>query len=297
MLWEDHGLVGARSLPPAHPASRRSTRIGPSLTAHFRAAKATAASITAIAQCILPGMAELPHRTDASEGDIRQPSLPFEPLPQDANGSPGFWKGRKHRALDLILLLVALVGGFLALQNGRQLRQVRAEYERLSKITGDLPISDASKVHVRALETGERLHFAWRVYLPLNYRAILRHNSGSSSSWRSDPYQFIARVRFREDEQGRLQAYTCFSGSSSCMGLGDSMLAKVLHDNWDKIRVEQLGAPGLALIAPDQSAVLLRLTLPDELQQVAREKLPPWMQNHFVPTLFELHLGPEATKP
>ena len=91
--------------------------------------------------------------------------------------------GREARAFDLILLLVALSGGLLALQNGRQLRQLRAEYERLSTITGDLPISDASKVHVRALETGERLHFAWRVYLPANYRAVVSNASGSSSSW------------------------------------------------------------------------------------------------------------------
>lgn len=251
---------------------------------------------------ILRGMAELlDSRTDEAEGEAESdnapPSFPSESMTQDADRSRGFRRGRKHRALDLVLLLVALVGGFFALQNGRQLRQLRAEYERLSKITGDLPISDAAKVHVRALETGERLHFAWRVYLPPNYRVVVWNSSGSSSSWRSDSCQFIARVRFREDEQGRLQAYTRFSGSSSCMKLGDSKLAELLHDRWDKIQVEQLGAPGLAVLAPDQSAVLLRLTLPDELQQASREKLPPWMQGHLVPTLFELHLGPEATKP
>ena len=164
-------------------------------------------------------------------------------------------------------------------------------------MTGDLPISDVSKVHVRALETGERLHFAWRVYLPANYRAVVWNASGSSSSWHSDSCQFIARVRLRENEQGMLQAYTRFSGGSSCMGLGDSMLAELLHDHWDKIQVEQLGASGLAVIAPGQSAVLLRLTLPDELQQASREKLRPGMHDHFVPILFELHLGPEATKP
>lgn len=243
-------------------------------------------------------MAELLHsRTDATEDDKGQPSLRSEPTTRDASCSPCFWRERKRWALDLILLLVTLSGGFLALQNGRQLRQLRAEYERLSTITGDLPISNASKVHVRALETGERLHFAWRVYLPANYRAVVWDASGSSSSWRRDSCQFIARVRLRENEQGMLQAYTRFSGGSSCMGLGDTMLAKLLHDHWDKIQVEQLGASGLAVIAPGQSAVLLRLTLPDELQQASREKLPPSMQDHFVPTLFELHLGPEATKP
>jgi hypothetical protein len=46
----------------------------------------------------------------------------------------------KHRAVDLVLLLVALLGGILAFQTGRQQSRLRGEHERLSRITGDLPI-------------------------------------------------------------------------------------------------------------------------------------------------------------
>ena len=203
----------------------------------------------------------------------------------------------KHRVLDLILLLAALLGGVLALQTGRQQSRLRGEHERLSKITGELPIADASKVYVRALETGESLHFAWRVYLPPNYKLHVRHRSGAQSSWRSDACQFIARVRFRENEQGQLQVYTSFSGGSSCMGLGDQPLAELLHDHWDQIHVEQLGANELVAIEPDRSAVFLQLTLPDELRDASQDKLRPWIQEQFIPTLFEVQLGPEASKP
>ena len=90
-----------------------------------------------LAHDILRGMAELLHsRTDRTERDNGQPSLASDPMTQDANGNRGLSRGRKHRALDLILLLVALSGGLLALQNGRQLRQLRAEYERLSNDHG-----------------------------------------------------------------------------------------------------------------------------------------------------------------
>lgn len=203
----------------------------------------------------------------------------------------------KHRSLDLVLLLMALVGGILAFQTGRQQSCLRVEHERLSRITGDLPISDASKVHVRALETGEKLHFAWRVYLPPNYQLEMRYGSGTSSSWRSDACQFIARVRFRENEQGLLQVYTSFSGGSGCMSLGDRSLAELLCDHWDNIQVEQLGANDLVAIERDLSAVFLRLTLPDELRVESREKLPPGIRERYVPTLFELQLGPKASKP
>jgi hypothetical protein len=204
----------------------------------------------------------------------------------------------KREYLDLFLLLVALLGGILACQTGRQRGGLRAEHERLARITGDLPVADASKVHVRALETGERLHFAWRVYLPSNYQQTLWASSGNESSlWRRDSYESIARVRFRETEQGVLQVYSKFSGVSGCAQLGDRSLAELLHNHWDKIHVEQLGAQGVVAIEQAQSVPFLRLSLPEELQRAAREKLAPAIQERFVPILFELHLGPKAAKP
>lgn len=204
----------------------------------------------------------------------------------------------KHRGVDLFLLLVALLGGILAWQTGRQRGVLRAEHERLARITGDLPVADASKVHVRALETGESLHFAWRVYLPPNYRQILWNDAGSEwSSWRRDPCEFIARVRFCETEEGVLQVYSKFSGGGGCTQLGDRSLAELLHNHWDKIHVEQLGARGVVAIERDQSVTSLRLSLPEELQGEARAKLDPTLHERFIPVLFELHLGAKASKP
>jgi hypothetical protein len=70
-----------------------------------------------------------------------------------------------------------------------------------------------------------------------------------------------------------------------------------MRDRWGRIRVEQLGAAGLATLGPNQPAVLLRLTLPDDVQAEARKKLSRSVQKQFVPLLFELHLGPTAPKP
>jgi hypothetical protein len=204
----------------------------------------------------------------------------------------------KHRVLDLFLVLTIAAGGVLAWQTGRERSRLEAQHARLVRTTGDLPVGDASKVHVLALDAADKAHFAWRMYFPPKTQQVLRgRHGGSSTSWSSGPSEFIARVRFREDDQGILNVYTHFGGSSSRMGIGDKALAGLLRGRWDRVRVEQLGALDLAVIKPDQPAVLLRLTLPDDLQREAAEKLPSYERSRFVPVLFELNLGPEASKP
>ena len=148
----------------------------------------------------------------------------------------------KHRVLDLFLLTIVIIGGALAWQTGRERSRLSAEHARLARITGDLPVEDPSKVYVQALETGDPMHFAWRVYHPPNYKHILSHGNGGGTTFFSSSAEFIARVVFREDDEGQLQLYTNFSGGSSLSPFGDEDLAELLHDRWDKIRVEQLGA-------------------------------------------------------
>ncbi len=198
----------------------------------------------------------------------------------------------KHRLLDLILLIAALIGGYFAWQTGQERSRLEGQYERLSRKTGDLRITDPLRVHVLALDTGDPLHFAWRVYLPANYQANLQRTGGSSSSWSSDPQEFIARVRFLEDEQGVLNVYTSFKGGSSRASVGGPELAELLRGRWEEIQVEQLGAVEMAAIAPDQSARLLRLTLPETLEQEALEKLPARDLKRQVPVLFDWELSP-----
>jgi hypothetical protein len=204
----------------------------------------------------------------------------------------------KHRALDLVVLVAAIGGGALAWQTGRERSRLAQEHARLARMTGDLPIADPSKVYVQALDTGEALHFAWRVYYPPNYRQVLRHSDGGGgTSWASNPTEFIARVVFREDEQGLLQVYTHLSGGSSRSSFGDKDLAGLLHGRRDWIRVEQLGASQLAVLKANQPAILLRLTLSDDLQAEARKRLDPHVQTRYVPVLYELRLGPETANP
>jgi hypothetical protein len=207
----------------------------------------------------------------------------------------------RHRALDWFLLAVVLIGGVLAAQTSRERARLEQHYRRLIQMTGELPITEPSKVYVRALDTGEPLHFAWRIYLPAKSKQRWSsHWAGSSSTSTTSsntPSEFVGRLRFRQDEQGRLELYERLSNTSSRMTFGDQALAELLRDRWDKVRVEQLGSPRLAVLDPDQPAVFLRLTLPEDLQEEARKKLPPFTVTQYVPILFEWDFGPDVANP
>lgn len=71
-----------------------------------------------------------------------------------------------RRLPDLILILALMVGGVVAWKADRERGRLAAEHARLARMTGDLPIIDPARVHLLALETGEPLHQAWRIYLP-----------------------------------------------------------------------------------------------------------------------------------
>jgi hypothetical protein len=199
------------------------------------------------------------------------------------------------KLLDIILLLVIAIGGFLALRSAQEHVQLRQEYTRLVQITGDLPIGDSKKLHLRAIDTRDPMHYAWRVYLPPNFKWELRSaaiDSSSSGSTRSR--DFIARVRFRIDEQGVLQVYTHFLDGSSLTRLGDERLAAFLKDRWNRLRVQQLGSADVVAMTQDDAAVLLRLTMPDDMAVEARQLVPPGDQPRYVPDVFDLKLGPRV---
>lgn len=200
----------------------------------------------------------------------------------------------RFRLLDFLLITLIVVGSFFAWRTGSKRYELSKTFERLSRKTGDLLITDPSLVYVQALPTGEPRHFAWRVYLPPNYNLNVRARSGGMSSFSSaGARDFIARVRFREDEQGLLHVYTHFAGGASRSNIGDADLSKFLHGRWDKLKVEQLGVDQLAAFNPGRSAVLLKLTMPDEMIPDARKVLPEHTQKTWLPELFKMEFGPE----
>ncbi len=203
----------------------------------------------------------------------------------------------RHKLLDATLLLIALVGGVVVLYTSREQGRVRAKSERLSRSAGNLVITDPSKVHVLALDTGEPLHFAWRVYLPADYELFTRvmpaASVGSLVPGTSPARELILRVRFREDSEGDLNLYQSRENSSSRQSFGDPALSKVLHGRFDKVLVEQLGTHGAVSVGMDEPLDLLSLTVPADLETEVRNELSPDRRARFDPRFFRFSFRPE----
>ncbi len=204
-----------------------------------------------------------------------------------------------RKIVDGVLAGIIVIGVVLVWQSRREERRLADQYARLARVTGDLPIGDTTQIHVVALETGEPLHFAWAHLFPPNYnqRWDASNSGGQSVSWSQEATDCIVRVRFRQNDQGSLQVYTKISGGSGLASLGGPSLAALLQGRWDQVRVEQLGAAELAMVRPDQAVSLLRLTLPEEIQQEARKSLSADEQKRFSPVLYEFTLGSKTSKP
>lgn len=200
-------------------------------------------------------------------------------------------------AVECLVGIAILVGAIRAVQSGRERSELRTEYQRLVRKVGELAISDTTKVWVSALETGDPMHFAWRVYLPANHHFRVRHQGGSSSSNRPDSAEFVARVRFRMSDSGHLQVYGHYGSGSHLGSRGSGEVAQFIQQHWERFQIEQLGSEGAVSLEPTDSATLLRITVPDDLQAEMRELLSPHASSEFVPEYFAVHLGPSRSNP
>jgi hypothetical protein len=197
----------------------------------------------------------------------------------------------KRRIVDGVVLICIVVGAFMAWRTDRQRARLQAEYHRLVRLTGDLDIKDPSKVYLQAVETGEPLHFAWRVYLPQGRTwNVEMKGLGSVSTTGIVGGESIARVRLLENKDGGLSIFEHFGNATSQSTLGDTSLVEFLKGRWGKVKVEQMGSDGAVATDPNELAVILRVTLPDDLRAEAKAKLAPWLMDQVSSSLFELRL-------
>jgi len=195
--------------------------------------------------------------------------------------------------LDLLLVAVIAVGGVFAWKTGRERERLTARYDRLAAITGDLKLTDPAKVHFQALETGDPMHFAWRIYYPPKCNPLIAGDDYDGGWWSKEPTESIGHVRFHGTERGDLDSYVRFPGGGQWGYHARGAPARFLIDHWNELEIEQIGAKGLAVINRDETVSLLRITFPDDLRDEAETLFP----THLVPVYYELKLGPDAAKP
>lgn len=94
-----------------------------------------------------------------------------------------------------------------------------------------------------------------------------------------------------------LQVYGQYGSGSSLSSRGDGAIARFIHRHWDRLKVEQLGGESAVSIEPADAATLLRLQLPEDLQADAAAIFPQHLQSEFIPTYFNVTLGPGRSAP
>jgi hypothetical protein len=164
------------------------------------------------------------------------------------------------RILNTLLLLIAVVGVFFAWQAHTKFEPTRREHERLTAKVGRLPIEDATKVHVLAIETKEPLDFAWQVHVPANFdwkwqTTQFQHNTSTSSGKVQASRVELVRVRFRKID-GQWHVWNKMLGSSGVTSSSDAELL----ERPELLHIEQLGVGKLTAIEPDEVVTLLNIT-------------------------------------
>ena len=177
-----------------------------------------------------------------------------------------FTHRRNHliRLLNIVLLLACVIGIFFAILAGTEYHATQREHSRLTAKVGRLPISDPTKVHVLALDTGDPLDFAWLVYLPGQFKGSWKtvvSNSMSSTSGEEsrEPQTDLVRVKFRRID-GQWQMWNKRRTGSGLSSIPEGMFI----DHPGSLNVMQMGQGQVEVVDTDQVATLLQIVAPPD---------------------------------
>jgi hypothetical protein len=183
-----------------------------------------------------------------------------------------------QRLVELVFLVAFLIGALFVFRSSSERSDLTREHQRLMLKTGKLKVTDPTLVHIQAIDTGEPLHFAWRVYLPANYDFAYRCSSGGGSGSGSESWEGIFRVRLKE-VNGDYRIYYRFVGGSGLRSLGSRKLKELFNEYPDlrnRLVVEQLGADGLVTYEPSEVKTLIRISMPEDILQPLKGNVNDW---------------------
>lgn len=185
-----------------------------------------------------------------------------------------------RRLFDCILLLITLAGVVPAWLTSIEVRRLTREHERFERMSQSLVVTDPSKVHLIAIDTGDPYHFAWRVFTPANYQMSL---SSIGSFIQTKQGESLAQVRFIRNHYGQICISTTFLGIESYVYQFERETADMLLDHWNDVTVYRAGSTGSVVAGENGRLVLLRLTLSEDALREIGPKLEP--SSRFRPPL------------
>ncbi|MFO0821143.1 MAG: hypothetical protein U1A77_24575 [Pirellulales bacterium] len=204
--------------------------------------------------------------------------------------------------IDVALVCLLIVGAFMAWRSGVERRQLEAHLAHLQTCVEEIDLVDPTKVHIRAIDTKQPFHFAWRVYLPPAFDAKIRSRftlsggSSWSSSTSTNAAHFIARVRIRKNDFGEWEIYEAFHQGSSRSSLGSPKIQELFDKYGEAIPFEQLGANQTEVFAPHESRELLKILLPMAVREELKPTYPKHQEARF-PEIMSISVGKTEDDP
>jgi hypothetical protein len=204
--------------------------------------------------------------------------------------------------IDVALVCLLIVGAFMAWRSGTERRRLEAHLAHLRSSVEEIELVDPTKVHIRAIDTKQPFHFAWRVYFPpafdakISSRFTFSGGSSRSSSKSTDAAHFIARVRIRKNDFGQWEIYEAFHQGSSLSSLGIPKIQELFDKHGDAILFEQLGASQTEVFAPHESRELLKILLPVAVREELKPTYPKNQEARF-PEIMSISVGKTEDDP
>lgn len=180
-----------------------------------------------------------------------------------------------HRLLQTGLILLIVAGVALVVRQRQRLQAYRVEAARLQAKWGALQVDVPEKIYLRAVQTDDPLHFAWRLHLPggTTYSLVNRLANGytSASIQATDPVEFLARCHLRIGDDG-LETFVDVhasgqGGHRSVRQNNFGELAELITATDQPLSIELLGAGKAVMLEPDQPATLLQIRASESLRE------------------------------
>jgi hypothetical protein len=181
----------------------------------------------------------------------------------DIKRSSRWWQISLRR---LLLGCVLVVLGASHLYTSYSLQRAREENRLLRLEIGRFPVEDASRLHIAALDTVDRLTWRWKVFVPSNGKYVLRTEVVNlPESGLPTPLgqigtelpagEFILTVTANQERDGEWMIVTMVPHPHTRVRIPATNATWL---NKIDIGVSQLGRDGVTMIAPEDAPVLLR---------------------------------------
>ncbi|WP_254510634.1 hypothetical protein [Anatilimnocola floriformis] len=189
-----------------------------------------------------------------------------------------------RRIIKLLLPVAFIVGACFFCQSSFRRSQLAKEHAQLTRQLGTFDRTSNDKIYLRAVDTGEPLHFAWRMFLPANYQFGMQTKViGPGGGISSADQEFILRYRLYEQGEKWFVYSEIFDfRHGGSIEVKSPELLEFLSQRPEKIRelrVDQFARDETKTLGPQEAVDLLKLWIPsDKPMPVGTEKLVEWIR-------------------